>query len=46
MAINFDKDPEEQLAPETGPALVRPDHFEDEEIDDEDGFVAIEDGGA
>lgn len=38
MAIEFEKSPEEQLQEETGPALERPLHDEDEEIDDEDGF--------
>ena len=42
MAIDFGKDLAEQLAEETGPALERPDHFDDPEIED-DGFEAFED---
>lgn len=39
MAIDFEKAPEEQMTEETGPVLERPLHFEDEEIEDTEGYV-------
>jgi hypothetical protein len=41
--IDFEKTPEEQLAEETGPALERPDHYDDELIDGDDGFEPADD---
>jgi hypothetical protein len=45
MAIDFDKEIEEQEHEPTGPALERPTHFEDEEIeDDEEAFEEVDFG--
>lgn len=38
MAIDFDKAPEEQVIEETGPVLDRPLHFEDDEVEDDNGY--------
>lgn len=42
MAIDYDNTPE-VVEDETGPVLERPEHADDVEIEDDDGFEDIED---